>query len=153
MALLPQRIERLYTMNRLAICACAAALLTGAAIAKTPNASGPDTKEEKSSAQVVCKDGTKLTVDTTRGACHGHGGIDKSASADVSTHTSGAAGTTSSTARATAGGPGKVWVNDSTKVYHCQGDRWYGKTKHGEYMSESQAKDKGYHADHGKSCG
>lgn len=136
-------------MNRLAICACAAALLAGGAFAKTP-----DTKETTSATQVVCKDGTKLNVDTTRGACHGHGGIDKSASADVSTHTSGAGGTTtSSSARASAGGPDKVWVNDSTKVYHCQGDRWYGKTKHGEYMTESQAKEKGFHADHGKSCG
>lgn len=57
-----------------------------------------------------------------------------------------------STAEAPGGGSGKVWVNSASKTYHCPGTKYYGKTKAGEYMSEADAKAKGNHPDHKKTC-
>jgi hypothetical protein len=37
-----------------------------------------------------------------------------------------------------------VWVNTDTGVYHQKGTRFYGKTKHGKYMLESDARKAGY---------
>ena len=59
---------------------------------------------------------------------------------------------TASMTPAAGGGAGQVWVKAKSKVYHCQSDKWYGKTKKGEYMTEAAAKAAGNHADHGKAC-
>lgn len=40
--------------------------------------------------------------------------------------------------------PGMVWVNLETKIFHREGDRWYGRTKRGTYMTESDAVKAGY---------
>ena len=130
-----------------------------------------------------CKDNTYTSSASKRGACKGHGGVKewyatekesksaKSSSAESKTKTETPPATTAaapaatpaakpattktaaSTMPAPGGGAGKVWVNTSTHVYHCQGTKWYGKTKEGEYMTEAEAKAKGAHADHGKACG
>ena len=68
------------------------------------------------------------------------------------TGASSAAKTAAPTTAATGGGDGKVWVNTKSKTYHCEGTKFYGKTKAGEYMTEADAKAKGNHADHGKAC-
>lgn len=38
----------------------------------------------------------------------------------------------------------KVWVNTNSGVYHYPGQRWYGTTRQGEYMSEDEARKHGY---------
>ncbi|MDQ2735851.1 MAG: DUF3761 domain-containing protein [Pseudomonadota bacterium] len=128
----------------------------------------------------MCKDGTYSSSAEKKGACRGHKGVkdwygETAATEPVkpmserapapppsgmaTTGTSkpalpAVAGRTSGSPMepAAGGGAGKVWANTSTKVYHCSGDKYYGTTKHGDYMTESEAKAKGYHADHGKAC-
>ncbi|HEY0295090.1 MAG TPA: hypothetical protein VGC69_07125 [Bordetella sp.] len=149
--------------------AFAAGLLASAAgFAQTAPAGAP------AGATGLCKDGTYYTGATKQGACRGHKGVGTwygaatpaaaapaamapaaAAAAPAAAATPGkkpAAFTPAATA-APGGGPGLVWVNTSSKVYHCQGDKWYGKTKAGSYMSEADAKTKGFHGPRGKTCG
>lgn len=51
------------------------------------------------------------------------------------------------------GGGVKVWVNRSSGVYHCPGTRYYGSTKRGEYMLESEAGEAGARPAYGRRCG
>ena len=44
---------------------------------------------------------------------------------------------------ASAKSRGLVWVNLNTKVYHTSGDKEYGTTKNGKFMTESEAKASG----------
>ena len=111
----------------------------------------------------TCNDGSPFSGATRSGACRGHGGVKtwNSAAPSVTAPATGGAVapeaapskpvTPAQTARGVPGA-GQVWVNTASKVYHCPGDRWYGKTKAGEYMPEAQAKSSGFHPDHNKAC-
>ncbi len=54
--------------------------------------------------------------------------------------------------QAAGGGPDQVWINTNSSVYHCPGDRFYGKTAHGRYMTEPAAKAAGAKGVGGKTC-
>lgn len=105
----------------------------------------------------TCKDGSSFSGPSKRGACSQHGGVKAWGAAEAA-----AASTPGSNTRAVpaatnaaakpGGGPGQVWVNTASKVYHCEGSRYYGKTKQGEYMSEQAAKASGSHPADGKAC-
>lgn len=169
-------------------CSFAVALAAAVGLALMPATSMAQTSSSataSSSSGVLCKDGT-TSARSGRGACRGHGGVEKSKSPQSSKSrrpraaasapssgapaaaAAGAAGASqsvaasaprshrspegASTVAAPGGGNGQVWVNSGSKVYHCPGTRWYGKTKHGEYMPEAQARSQGDRPDHGKSC-
>ena len=78
----------------------------------------------------TCTDGTFTSSATKKGACSSHKGIKEWYGATAV----------------------KVWANKDTQTYHCPSDKWYGKSANGTFMSESDAKAQGYHADHGKAC-
>jgi hypothetical protein len=56
------------------------------------------------------------------------------------------------TKQAAGAAPNKVWVNTASNVYHCPGDRYYGKTKAGKYMTESEARAAGAHGEKNTTC-
>jgi hypothetical protein len=147
------------------------ATFTAAALAQTP--------AKPANATGQCKDGSYWTGATKSGACRGHKGIQtwyaasatpaaapvKPSPADTAPAPKVAAAPAAAPAprpkavppqpAATAvpgGGPGLVWVNTSTKVYHCYGDRYYGKTKDGKYMKEGDAQAMGAKGSRGQSC-
>jgi hypothetical protein len=113
----------------------------------------------QASVTATCKDGTAFTGTTRSGACRGHGGVQTWGTSAAPTAASPAPAATatpppspSSATAAAGGGAGQVWVNTASKVYHCPGDRYYGKTKKGTYMSEAAAKAAGDRPSDGKTC-
>jgi hypothetical protein len=118
----------------------------------------------------TCKDGTSYSGTTRSGACARHGGVQSYGSSDSTRPATAsqpqasttsrpapksaapAAPATSAAAASQRPSSGQVWVNSASKVYHCPGDRYYGKTKAGSYMTETAAKAAGDRPSGGKAC-
>jgi hypothetical protein len=111
-----------------------------------------------------CTDGSYTTAKTQARGCLKHGGVKTwfgaaapapAASAPAMTPAPPSPTRASAPAAAPAQAPTNptdVWVNLTSKAYHCPGTKYYGTTKHGKYMSEADAKAAGFHPSHGKTC-
>lgn len=102
----------------------------------------------------LCRDGSYTYSATKRGACSRHGGVQQWI-ADAAPAAKAPSTSAPSSAKQAAETPArgiKVWVNRSTGVYHCPGSRWYGTTKKGVFMTETEAKAAGAHPAYGKAC-
>jgi hypothetical protein len=97
---------------------------------------------------------SKTSAATTTAATPAAAPVSTPAPAAASTATPKASTRTSAASKTPApgGGPGLVWVNSSTNVYHCYGTQFYGTTKAGKYMSEADAKAAGARPDRNKAC-
>jgi len=155
------------TFHHLSLAFAGALAISGSAFGQAPSGA-------PAGSTGLCKDGSYTSTASKKGACGGHKGVKDwfGAAAEAApaktampAPTPAAAATkpmapsdskmatpATTAAPAAGGGAGQVWVNTSSKVYHCPGDKWYGKTIKGEYMTEAAAKAAGSHADHGKSC-
>ena len=79
-----------------------------------------------------------LAPNLTRAAQTGENKTTSQKQADTSSHPS-------DQDIANAKSQGQVWVNTSSRVYHKAGEN-YGKTKHGKFMTEEEARQQGFRA-------
>ena len=119
-------MKKLIPLVLLTLFSVSSALAQDAASSPTPGASPSPSKHKhsKKAAVTAASPGSPAT-----------GTASQSAAAPGATSTP-----------APGGGPGMVWVNTSSHVYHKEGSRFYGKTKHGKYMTEADAIKEGDHA-------
>ena len=62
------------------------------------------------------------------------------------------AGQDTASARSDTAAAPQVWVNTASGVYHCPGTRYYGTTKQGRYMTESDARASGFRPAYNRPC-
>ena len=132
------------------------AVIVGTGISLPAQAQAP-------SVTATCKDGTAFSGATRSGACRGHKGVQSWDTPSTSASVPAASSTTtpatpsvakpaSPAATGSIAGTGQVWVNTKSKVYHCSGDRDYGHTKQGAYMTEAAAQAEGDRPSRGRAC-
>ena len=125
----------------------------------------------------LCKDGTYTTAAKKRGSCDGHGGVKAWFGAPIPQAATPAPAVSAPTSQpqpqvvaqpqtvtpaAVAAAPPKpaptgaaaikVWVNLSSKVYHCSDSEWYGKTQNGKFMTQADAVALGARPAYSKAC-
>jgi len=106
----------------------------------------------KSAGGTAGKSATSTASKSTSSAASTAEAVPAAASTAAAAPAKAAHSSTANMQQAPGGGPGLVWLNTDSNVYHCPGTQYYGKTKQGAYMSEADAKAKGAHADHNHPC-
>ncbi len=98
---------------------------------------------------------TKALLSTEQPSENRGGASETPSSADSSLNAnSGNANVSSANANVSPGNPNvTVWVNTNSGVYHCPNTQWYGNTKSGRYMTQQEARSKGYRPAHNSVCG
>ncbi len=121
-------------------------------IAGRPYASVDDLKKAKVSAKQIDQIRSRVTVSgasapappAAPAATAAPATAPAAPAAGAKTGRAAATSTASTTPAQPPPAPGMVWVNLETKVFHREGDRWYGNTKRGKYMTEADALAAGY---------
>lgn len=123
-----------------------AALLTGAVVPYTLHAQGAPGQSSSSSSSSSSKHHKKNKKEAAESSASNASNTASSTENKAETKKETGSKAHETVAAQTPPSPGMVWVNTSSKVYHKSGSRWYGKTKHGKWMSEADAEKAGYKA-------
>lgn len=122
-------------------------LSSACALAQTPqqtDQSQPDSSAAKKTAKQ--KTDTSSKGATTFASSTANGSASSTPASSASSSKTTTSGVSAKPQAPPANSSGMVWVNTDSGVYHKPGTRWYGKTKRGKYMLETDAIKAGYKA-------